>query len=255
LEVDAEHFVIGIESILNLRVKRSYPRYWSEDTITLNILRDFETLLHNFKITGPFEQGMKIEWQAFKFSGKPERTFGDVAILAHVTYNDGDSVEGVAFLEAKKRYRNQTKFEAVNKSQMKRIHNHARSAMALLYDYEDITSFANINLFPTSTRQFSGLVWKPTTCAVTVPIKTMLATEKSDTSIYKFSVPFSYQLLFRYFQAFDLEFRETPIKIAKGFASKLGCPKYLAVVSVGMEDAQPSKDISFNRDVFTTIKD
>ncbi len=90
---------------------------------------------------------------------------------------------------------------------------------------------------------------------MTVPIKTILAIEKSDTSIYKFSVPFSQQLLFRYFQAFDLEFREAPIRIVKGFASKLGCPKYLAVVSVGMEEVQPSRDISFNRDVFTAIKD
>jgi hypothetical protein len=254
LHIDAEHALIGVESILRNQVKRSYPRYWNEDTITLNILRAFETLLYNLEIEGPFEQEIKVNWQAFKFSGKAEHTFGDVAILVHVNYYDGDSIEGAAFLEAKKRYKNQTKFEAMKKKQLRHIYHNAQTSMALLFDYEDITSFAHTDLFQTSLKRYNGLFWKPGTSAVTVPIKTILATNKGDTSVYKFSVPFSYQLFFRYFQAFDLEFSEPPISIAKGFALKIGAPKYLAVVSVGM-GTEPAQEITYEREVFRTVKD
>jgi hypothetical protein len=61
-------------------------------------------------------------------------------------------------------------------------------------------------------------------------------------------------LFFRYFQAFDLEFSETPVSIAKGFALKIGAPKYLAVVSVGM-DTEPPQEITYNGELFRTVRD
>lgn len=65
----------------------------------------------------------------------------------------------------------------------------------------------------------------------------------------------SYQLLFRYFQSFDLDFREKPIQIAKGYAeSQFGPPKYLVVAALAFGDAEPSEDISFNKDLFRTIQ-
>jgi hypothetical protein len=199
------------------------------------------------------KQKMRIEWTAFKLSGKKvESKFGDIALLTKLNYQDGDTLEGVAFLEAKKRNRNKTTFGAIRTNQLKRIRKNAPSSVALLYDYTDITDFADTGIFK-NTRQW--LIRKPCTCSVIVPIRTVLHVGKKDMSLYKFSIPFSYQLLFRYFQGFDLEFGEMPINAAKGYYSaKFGAPTYLVIVSVGFGKAEPVTDIDFNRDLFRKME-
>ena len=256
LELDKEQFLIGVESILENEVKRSYPRYWDENTITLNILRAFETLLHNVNLVDISPQVLKIKWQAFKLGGNPHYTFGDVALLVNIRYQDKDAIEGVAFIEAKKKEPKHTIFKKMKMQQLRKISRHAPSATVLLYDYNDITDFAAMNLLPVSLQKINGLFWKPCTYAVSVPMKTVLVSKKNDTSLYKFSLPFSYQLLFRYFQSFDLDFRQRPIQIAKGFvASQFGAPKYLVVAALGFGEAEPTEEISFNRELFRTIID
>jgi len=239
-----------MERILQEQVKNSFPIYWDEDFITLNVLREIERKLNVVNIKG-FRRRMKIEWTAFKLSGKNENKFGDVALLTNISYQDGDRIEGVAFLEAKKRSKNQTKFEAIKTAQLKRIYKNAPSSMALLFDYEDVTQFADTGAF---AETWSWLVWKPCTCSVVVPINTILSVHKKDTTLYKFSIPFSYQLFFRYFQGFDLEFRESSIKTAKGYAADKGVPTYLVVVSVGFGTAEPFRDVNFNRNLFSKME-
>jgi hypothetical protein len=62
----------------------------------------------------------------------------------------------------------------------------------LLYDYDSIVNFAEMNFITTPLNQLNGYLWKPITYAVTLPVGTVLATQKKDTSLYKFSLPFSY---------------------------------------------------------------
>lgn len=205
----------------------------------------------NFVEIEGLKREMKINWTAFKLRGKNENKFGDIALLVNIHYHDGDNLEGVAFLEAKKRNKNQTKFGAVKTAQLKRIYKNAPSSMMLLFDYEDITQFIETGIF---LERWNWLVLKPCTCSVVVPINTILHVRKKDTTLYKFSIPFSYQLFFRYFQGFDLEFRELPIKIAKGYAAHKGVPTYLVIVSIGFGIAEPFRDINFNTDLFSKIE-
>lgn len=242
-------FLTEVERILQEEVKNSFPVNWDEDFITRSILRELGKRLNNAEIKD-FKRRMTIEWTAFKQSGKPENKFGDVALLVNITYYDSDRIEGVAFLEAKKRSKNHTKFEAMEFAQLKRIHKNTPSSMALLFDYEDVTQFAHTEIF---SERRSWLTWKPSTCTVVVPINNILSVRKKDITLYKFSLPFSYQLFFRYFQGFDLELRKSPIRIAKGYANEKGVPRYLVVISVAFGAEEPFRDIVFNRDLFSKI--
>jgi hypothetical protein len=251
MSIDIQSFLGAVERILERQVKDSFPRYWDENSITLNILKEFETVLNTVRING-FKRRMQIDWKAFKLARPAESKFGDVAFLVSINYQDGDRIEGAAFLEAKKRERDRTRFGAMRTGQFKRIRKHAPSSMALLYDYEDITQFANTQGF---AQGWNGLVLKPCTCSVVVPLNTILSVKKRNTALYKFSIPFSYQLFFRYFQGFDLEFGEQPRKIAKGYATKLGAPTYLVTVSVAYGKTEPLRDTSFNREIFKNMNE
>jgi hypothetical protein len=123
--MDKEQFLIDVESIIESQVKNSYPRHWDEDAITHSMLREFETLLANVTITDLSPDVLKINWQAFKFEGEPHYKFGDIALLVNIKYQDGDTIEGVAFIEAKKKTCLQVKFQSIKKSQLKRIFKNA----------------------------------------------------------------------------------------------------------------------------------
>jgi len=118
--------------------------------------------------------------------------------------------------------------------------------MTLLYDYEDITRFANIESSLSMEKWFA---WKPCTHSVVVPLRLVLATGKRDTSVYKYSLPFSYQLFYRYFNGLDLDFTESALSTAKGFAEKENIPRYVIVASVAFGEAE-TKEIGVNRDTF-----
>lgn len=247
-----KEFLLELEIILQKHVKNNYPIDWDEDFITRSILKEIRNRLGSVKIRD-FKERMRIEWLPYKLKGRPENKFGDVAILVNIRYQDGDEIEGVAFLEAKKRDVNGTRFSAIKMAQLKRIHRNAPSSMVLLYDYNDITQFASFKPKLNMREWYGWLVLKPCTCSVVVPTSIVSCNKKKDTTLYKFSLPFSYQLIFRYFQGFDLELRKLPMKIAKGYASERGLPAYLVVVAITYGRAEPPV-VDFNRDWFSEVE-
>lgn len=245
-----EALLTNLEKILQQHVKGNFPIDWDENFITRSILKEFRNELNSVKIRG-LKRRMQIEWLPFKLQGIPERKFGDIALLINISYQDGDRIEGVAFLEAKKRSANSVKFDAMKITQLRKIYRNAPNSVALLYDYEDITQFVNTSTKSTINHWYE---WKPCTCSVVVPTGIISTIKKRDTSLYKFSIPFSYQLFFRYFHGFDLEFREKQKKIAKGYAKRKGLPTYLVVVSVAFGKVEPYRDIIFNRNRFSPFE-
>lgn len=246
-----KELLLELENILQEHVKNNYPIDWDEDFITRSILKEIRNRLGSVKIRD-FKERMMIKWLPYKLRGRPENKFGDIAILVNIQYQDGDGIEGVAFLEAKKRDINRTRFSAIKIGQLKRIHKNAPSSMVLLYDYNDITQFANFKPRSSMREWYGWLALKPCTCSVVVPTSIVSYNKKKDTTLYKFSLPFSYQLIFRYFQGFDLEFQKTLIKIAKGYASEKGLPTYLVVVSIAYGRAEP-QIVDFDTDRFREL--
>jgi hypothetical protein len=239
-----------IENLLVEHVKENYRADWDEDFITRSILKGIRQELNLANVVD-FKDKIRINWVPYKLTGKAENKFGDIAILVNISYRDGDKIEGVAFLEAKKKRPGHIKFEEIRFVQLKRIRKWAPSSMILLYDYDDIMQFSD---FLFAGDLYRGWNYKPYTFAVVIPTGIVIQTAKRDTTLYKFSLPFSYQLVFRYFNGLDLEFRNTPLEIAKGYARDKGLPAYLVTVSITQGKAEP-EPISFNRELFTKIEE
>ena len=244
------NFLRDLEIILREKISDHYPVDWDEDTITRNTLKELRISFKAISISG-LKSRMRIQWSAFKLTGKSETKFGDVALLVNITYQNGDRIEGVAFLEAKKRKINTTKFGAIKIRQLSKIFRNTPFSMVLLYDYEDVTEFANIYSKP-----FIFDNWfkcKPCTRSVVVPTNIVLETQQKDTRLYKYSLPFSHQLFFRHLHGFDLDFRNKITNIAKGYNPSKGIPTYLIVACVAFGKTEPSQSIDFRRDYFTPI--
>ncbi len=253
-------FLDTVEKIIYDNVKANYPRDWDEDFITRSLLKSLRQtfgprtlicldrldyyLSRYPHIPLPFWwRGMtdeiRVEWDAYKMTGANESKFGDVAILVSAKYPDGDKVDGVAFLEAKKRYKSSHNFQAINFDQLARINSHAPRASVLLYDFVPVC------------RYWNGLC----TFAVTVPMDLVILTKKKDTSLYKFATPFSFRLI-AHLLGYCLERADEPLKIARGYQTEYGTPLYLLVVRVGIGVEPPSGDeVEFNRDRFARLEE
>lgn len=250
-------FLCTIEKIVRKSVRGNYPRDWDEDFITRSLLKSLRTTFGGqtrIHFDNPFllpplivpfprrlsvidGYELQVEWDAYKMTGAGENKFGDVAILVAIRYPDGDKIEGVAFLEAKKRYKNGSNFRAVDFQQLKRINARAPRASVLLYDF----------------RPSYGHWWR--TYAVIAPMDLVIATQKKDTSLYKFSTPFSVRIL-RHLLGFCLEHADEPLRIAKGYQTEYDAPLYLLVLRVGMGVQPPSGDeVEFSAGRFTRFEE
>jgi hypothetical protein len=232
--MDILEFISRIEQIIQQQTARLFPADWDEDTLTRNILIELRS---NFSQTtiDDHQREYNLSINPFKLRGRNTETmYGDIAILVKIVYPDGDILEGVGFLEAKKRYRNRTTFDAFRKSQLNRIYRNAPHARLLLYDYSPITEFAPVYYrYDNDYNIYFPLRALPTTYSVATQINTALSLDKNDIGLYKIGIPFSYQLAFRYFNGFDLDFREDVINTIKGYGKNaLGLPNYTVFITI-----------------------
>lgn len=239
-------FQMLIEDLIDKKIQGNFPTDWDEDFITRDLLRDLRRIgkmaLHiDLKLERPFptpwpvqislhENTINLAWGAYKLTGKREQHFGDVAVIVHTRYHDGTLVEGVAFLEAKKRELRSTRYRSISDEQLGRILKYAPKASVLLYDFEPV-SYIQPQRF-LRTIQF--------TYAVTVPMDIVYSTKKKDTSLYKFSKPLSHQLLL-HLMGYDLDRSQLAMDIAKGNEDQIGSPRYILELHVGINTDVPSE--------------
>ncbi|HFD13763.1 MAG TPA: hypothetical protein ENJ34_00505 [Epsilonproteobacteria bacterium] len=80
------------------------------------------------------------------------------------------------------------------------------------------------------------------------------ATGFKDTLLYRHSTPFSVMLTERYFQGLDLEFDDKSKKVATGFLTKFGLPKFILEIEIKESDKIFSGDnIPINKDMYEII--
>lgn len=247
-------FCNEIENIINEQILNNYHYNWDEDFITRSILQEFRNKFKRIKIEG-FRDPIHIKCSLYKFTGTPEKVFGDIALIIKLQYMDGDIIEGVAFLEAKKRYKNTKNFKALKFHQLNKILKRAPHSMVLLYDYKRIINFVTNNIFNIISFP-PGFLYshRSNIHSVIVPTNIVTNIAKRNTSLYKFSLPLSWQLCFRYLNGFDLEFQVEAIKIAKGYIKKIGAPKYLLAISVAPIKIEHLEEPNFNREVYIPIE-
>jgi hypothetical protein len=234
-----------IESTIDIAIKNITGHEWGEDFITLSLIRDIRSSLSRIGLKGK-DCRKNINWQPYKLKGTHETNFGDIALVVSINYKDGTSINGAAFLEAKKRDWRKTSFGAMRVAQARKILKNAPRAQYLLYDYEDITSFLSS---PIHTEEFShyarmshGFPLTSKTRAVCVPLNLADSSDIKDTLLYRHGTPLSIMLACRYFQGLDLEFDETSKQVATGHLKKFGLPKYIIKIDITDENSKMLED-------------
>jgi hypothetical protein len=248
-----DEFYLSVERILQNQIKENFPYQWDEDFITLKIIKDFRNSFNQIELSG-FRNVLRINWEVYKFTGKSEQAFGDIALLVTLKNRGEEDLTGVAYLEAKKRTKNTTRFDSIKIPQLKRIQKNAPRSMMLLYDYDAITQFCvhKDDTVPLGVDYYNENGWLPYTHSVVVPIDLSLSLGKKNSSLYKYSTPFSYQLCFRYFHGFDLEYNEDNVRMTQKFSTTQVYPKYIMTLNIA-KDGLESDFQQVNRNFYSVI--
>lgn len=247
-------FLVLLEGIVRSAVAGNYPIDWNEDFITRSLLKALRSDLGHVHLSDQPE-GLEIRWRAWKQVGRAEHTFGDVAVLVRLRARGlRRPLDGVGFLEAKRRYPSGT-FDELRPGQMTRIAALAPHAGLLLYDFSPVSLSpilpGPLPVWWASWQRRSLPVPLRQTYAITVPIQVAMATGIRDAGLYRFGLPFSQQMVGRYFCGLDLEFSEKALATARGQTPELGAPRYLVVAAVGRGVAP--EEVEVNTNVFTDL--
>ncbi len=193
---------------------------WAEDLITVNFLNAFVKKFNDVYIDD-LHDGSRIFINSFKQKGKVETKYGDIAVLIKITYEDSSVIEGIGYMEAKTRHIRSGDFKATKTDQLQRINSNAPRARLLLYDYEPIKGFINTHGSPKNIH------------SVALPVNVALIPGTSyDISLYKFGLPMSHQIVYRYMNAHDLEFDESIIAGSRKFGDDSGHSKYILSINI-----------------------
>ena len=244
--------VAQIENQILAQVKGGYPSGWNRDGITAHLLKDIGEDLNGKKVLVP-GNSMKISWKLLEAGKSFERYFAHVAILARITYHDGQVLEGVAFFDAVTKDPEKNTFSELKRDHLRRMHSISPHSHLLLYDYDMITGMA----FPTIPEYVVGNYpntwnsWIPYTNAGVIPAHAAIALGIKNTGLYKIAVPFSYHLCYRIFYGLGLDFNNTALETGKGKRAEKGVSRYLVQLSVAHGGAEPQSDFDINREVFS----
>jgi hypothetical protein len=129
-----------LEKSITQTIDNCYPAGWQENSISEAILKTLKKFFDEFKYYDPLTGLTKIEFVAYKLSGKPETDFGDIALLTTIRFDNGKKLKGVANFEAKKRLPDTFNYRGQSRdTQYTTICRNTPYAQLLLYDFEPIT--------------------------------------------------------------------------------------------------------------------
>jgi hypothetical protein len=238
---------VQLESLVYGNVRENYPASWDRDHITRGLFSDLKQLLSGRAIHTPGNT-LHTSWHLHRLKDETDTHFGHCALAVQVAYHDGQTVTGVAFLETAEKDGGKNTFSRVAKNNYRKMLSVAPHAQLLLYDYDTITGMA----FPSTAESVIGShphswnAWIPYTHAVTVPAGLALSLDTKTTALYKASLPFSYQLCYRYLHGLDLDFSRAALETAGGIKSDRGNPKFLILISVSHGGAEARNSFEFD---------
>ena len=246
-----------IERIVKASVPGSHPTDWVEDTVTANLLKGLAAELDDTEVSG-FRQGYTIRLSAFRQKGKRESVNADLSVLVRLAHRDGSRLEGAAFIETKLKLDRKRTFDSFRLPELKKIFRSSPFSQVLFLDYEDITSYSTNRSVQFPPMEYSpwrgGVPTTPCTYAAVIPTNIVIAQHLNDTSIYGFSVPLSFQIVYRYFHGFDLDLSEQALLAARGQPTKKGLSEFLLVFSVFEEGIETGEEPDLNRKVWGAIE-
>lgn len=223
--------VFNIESSIRDICTSSFPLEWDEDHISYQLMKELRNQFSNRTIR--FQSWSKIvDWRSFKNNGKTETNYGDISLLVNVQFSSGETLKGVAFLEAKRSY-DSSNFEAIKQEQLIRIRNNAPYAQVLLYNHQE----QELQLKFPDEKTWRSHFW--TSPVNTVQELNKQVSKNDNWKLLRTSFPFSSFLTSRIFWGFDLDFRTELYEDIESGLNKLLESKYLGVVNVYYDHQKP----------------
>ncbi|SHN09889.1 hypothetical protein [Phytopseudomonas punonensis] len=210
---------------------------WKEDFITAEILERLNKLpAYSLRQ----ETGYKnVNLESFKFSGTPEYAFGDVAIVVKIEFEKGKSIEGVAYLEAKRIYHKekheQCSFDSIDWSRLEEYASSSHAHYVMLYDVDEDSEIK--------------LICK------TILTKHLLEIKRKKRDVYPYCENFHQLMCFRLFMGYGLDFDPQAVESAKGFGESNLFAKYLLTATVTHTHKPEMKlePVMINRSVYESI--
>lgn len=214
---------------------------WKEDFITAEILERLNELpVYSLRQAGGYKN---VALESFKFSGKPEFTFGDIAIVVRVEFEKGKSIEGVAYLEAKRIYHKenneQCSFDSIDWGRLEHYASSSHAHYVILYDvYADADADRDAEFI-----------------CKTILTRHFLEIRKNKRDVYPYCEYFDQLMCFRFFMGYGLDFDPQAVKSAKGFGESSLFSKYLltATVTHSPEPELQLEPVRVNRNVYESI--
>ncbi|MDC9714882.1 MAG: hypothetical protein PSN36_03550 [Gammaproteobacteria bacterium] len=237
------------DEVIRDSITSCYPREWDENHITYTWL----SRLRNHAPKIPFSKHSRINviWDAYKMKGQLEQDNGDVAFIVKVTFKNGNSLSGVAFLEAKRIYEN-GKYDALKWEQLKHMTSNSSHHHLLLYDFQ---AQEIPNTLPCGCCYWDDCLDSKRGIGIVIPTLHALTYEEKDRSLASVGYRLSEQIFLRYFRGLDLNFDQTLVENVK--AGIAGGVQYLAVahvmlsdevnVELSLRDVQPNEGSGFHR--------
>lgn len=223
-----------IDRILHKEIAQCHPRYWNEDHITLSWLKRLISEWPSFSLA-PHPTTI-VRWDAYKMDGSLEQENGDVAFLIDINFDNGNALQGVGFLEAKRIY-DTGRFEALKWAQLRLLSSNSSNHQLLLYDHSPIPTQYSLGAclpcdccpccedhgqYCCESSEFSAAIVMPTLHAI--------AYEEKGRVLESIGHRLSEQILLRYFRGLDLDFDADLVK--RVLAGAPGGPKFLAIATI-----------------------
>lgn len=210
---------------------------WKEDFITAGILERLNELpAYSLRQEAGYKN---VTLESFKFSGNPEYTFGDVAIVVKIEFEKGKSIEGVAYLEAKRIYHKkkseQCSFDSIDWDRLEEYASSSHAHYVMLYDV-DFNADLDIICKTILTRHF-------------------LEIRKNKRDVYPYCEYFHQLMCFRLLMGYGLDFDPQTVDSAKGFGGSNLFSKYVlaATITHTPEPEMKLEPVRVNGDVYESI--
>jgi len=211
--------------------QQSYPHEWDENFISFQLMQQLRRLFARRVIN--FNSWSKIvDWQSFKNRGKQETNYGDIALLVNVQFTSGESLKGVACLEAKREF-NSGSFESMGLAQLDGILQNLPYAHLMLYNY--VRKPCQLK-FPDESVWESHFWVSPLNTANRLLQQVDM---NNNWKVMRTAFPFAMFLTARIFWGLDLDFRtEIYDDIVEGNKKYMN-PSYVGIVNVYYDHQRP----------------
>jgi hypothetical protein len=223
--------VRALEEAFSAICRNSHPYEWDENHLSFQLMRRLREIFSNRVIN--FNGWSKIvDWRSFKNRGKQETNYGDIALIVNVQFSSGETLKGVANIEAKRDFKSGN-FESVDLPQLDRILSNAPYSHLLLYTHK-VQELQQ--KFPDESTWKSHIWISP----INSSRQLLNQTSANDNwKVLRVSFPFTMFLTSRIFWGLDLDFRETILNDIELGLNNIINPSFLGIVNVYYENQQP----------------